>query len=241
LTHQKNVILPVVKAQTPFLSPLLASSQVAPIASAALPSPHTMGHMSSMGFTPDNRGQGRQQASWEGTVVDRQHQQIDATHNPSNIQARAARASQPQSQWQGVLRKSGAPVCSLICLREGMAAEPIGWPSLLDVTLRADLRHAEAHFIATPPPNREVRWLFPVPGEGDPQRLPDFICYLSDKSRAGVIKFGDGSRTLYILPPSKTVCGSMGLTWPPPLPGPTILGALVPSMTGASSLASGGR
>ena len=206
-----------------------------PIHVHALPAPPI--HIAPQSFQMDSIVSpgvpGRQPLPWDAPIAS----QLQAA--PHNVSSSHRLTSFPIAAWQAVLHKSGAPVCSLTCIREGGSesnfSEPLGWPNILDVNLRADLRHAEAHFASTPPSNRAVRWLTPVKGDGDPARLPDFIKYLADKSRAGVIKqFGDGSRTLYIMPPSKAVCVAMGLRWPPPLPGPTILVAEVSSTGGLS-------
>ena len=152
-----------------------------------------------------------------------------------------------QQQWQGVLSKSGACVCTLACLTEGASGggspeEPYDWPPVLDVRMRVELRYVEQLYCSTPPGSRSVRWLQPVPpslpgGEGDPARLPEFVSYLADKGRAGVIRLGEGDagRTLYLIPPSRQTSVNMGLAWPPPQPqghggaGALIMAAVVPS------------
>lgn len=66
----------------------------------------------------------------------------------------------------------------------GLAPEPLGWPPVLDVKLRAEVRYAEQLYLGTAPPLRALRWLVPQQGgAGDPTKLPDFL-------QVGVVRVG---------------------------------------------------
>ncbi|GAX81445.1 hypothetical protein CEUSTIGMA_g8875.t1 [Chlamydomonas eustigma] len=129
------------------------------------------------------------------------------------------------------------------------------WPEVLDVKLRVELRYVEQLYCNTPPHLRSVLWLKPIiknvavvavavaeavaeggaEAEAEATRLSDFVQYLANKSRAGVIKLQPGAaagllashqqplnlmaspfRTLYLIPPSTQVCSALGVPWPPP-------------------------
>ncbi|KXZ45286.1 hypothetical protein GPECTOR_56g382 [Gonium pectorale] len=165
-----------------------------------------------------------------------------------------ARPSQPAATtWQGGLAKSGSHVCTLRCWGGGGSAaggatpgerEPVGWPGVLDVKLRVDLTYVvHSLYSHTAPQVRAMRRLLPCNSSGGPAdasagpKLADFVSYLADKNRAGVIKL-DASpaaslppRTLYLVPPSEQVCAALGAEWTPLEP--FLLALVVPAAGGA--------
>lgn len=58
-----------------------------------------------------------------------------------------------------------------------------------------------------------------------------FFCrYLADKGRAGVIKLeSQYARSLYLVPPSPSVCQSLGVTWEPSRDAAALLAIVVPA------------
>ncbi|KAF5842239.1 hypothetical protein DUNSADRAFT_8302 [Dunaliella salina] len=125
-----------------------------------------------------------------------------------------------RASWGGVLAKSGAPVCSMVCW-EGPSAstgteargasggfDPRTWPRTLDVRMRVDVHYVvNTVFAAAAPDARAVRWLQPMPGASTPEdeaRLADFAAYLAGKGRAGVIKLDPS----HPQPPSEAQSGT---------------------------------
>eukprot|EP00198_Chlamydomonas_reinhardtii_P005377 XP_001694713.1 predicted protein [Chlamydomonas reinhardtii] len=91
----------------------------------------------------------------------------------------------------------------------------------------------------TPPAARALRRLV-VSGSGggggsERSKLADFLGYLAEKKRAGVIKLeaaaGLPARTLYLVPPNEQVCSALGTEWTPREP---FLLALVVPTAGAA-------
>ncbi|KAG2482783.1 hypothetical protein HYH03_018321 [Edaphochlamys debaryana] len=150
----------------------------------------------------------------------------------------------PVVTWQGMLAKSGSQVCALQCTTGGASAasgatpgerEPVTWPPTLDVRMRVDLSYVvNALYSHTAPAARAMRRLVTPGGSDQRSRLSDFLSYLADKNRAGVIKLdasaGLPARTLYLVPPSEQVCGALGAEWTPREP--FLLALVVPTASG---------
>ena len=97
--------------------------------------------------------------------------------------------------------------------------EPFDWPTTLDVLMRAELTHVLSHvFKSTPTQHRAIRWLHAKGGPDNTKAFVKFIDYLGQRLRAGVVKLtkgqsekGRAARTLYLIPPSTSVCAAMGI------------------------------
>jgi hypothetical protein len=65
----------------------------------------------------------------------------------------------------------------------------------------------------------QVQHLVAAPGEEHRRAFVKFLQYLGNRSRAGVVKLGATSggeaRTMYLVPPSTTVCETLGVPWDP--------------------------
>lgn len=104
---------------------------------------------------------------------------------------------------------------------------PEGWPSTLDVTVRADLTFVLGSvYNNCLPAQRAVYRLQPAPYSSDPEKQArhrasfiSFINSLSGRSRAGVVqkldlaRSGRGVQTLYLLPPSTSVAERLKVAW----------------------------
>eukprot|EP00899_Mesostigma_viride_P026941 jgi/Mesvir1/7431/Mv19212-RA.1 len=142
-----------------------------------------------------------------------------------------------QGQWSGRLCKSGVPLCMIngqldgACTVNGQLVatrpplEPVGWPSVLDVIMRADLTHVLTNvFKGTPAQQRSLLRLTAEEGESNHTQFIKFIEYLVQRQRAGVVKLppvpgalapaapSKSGRMLYLLPPSRSVCSAVGTT-----------------------------
>ena len=95
--------------------------------------------------------------------------------------------------WKGRIAKSGAPVCSLACVR----GVPGQLPVELNCAARTELQSLAAHLQAVP---HRVIQLAPASAT-DVAPLHGFITYLRDRERAGVVNVGD--TTLFLVPPSE--------------------------------------
>ena len=95
--------------------------------------------------------------------------------------------------WRGRIAKSGAPVCSVACVR----GCPGALPAELNCTARTDLNNLALHLQQVP-----YRLLQLAPAaSADVAALQEFVTYLRDRERAGVAKAGD--TTLFLVPPSE--------------------------------------
>ncbi|GLI70445.1 hypothetical protein VaNZ11_015358 [Volvox africanus] len=153
--------------------------------------------------------------------------------------------SPPSVTWQGGLAKSGSLVCTLQCITGGANAagatpgerEPVTWPATLDVKLRVDLSYViHSLYSHTTPHARAMRRLVTAGGADQRTKLSDFMTYLLDKNRAGVIKLeaaaGLPPRTLYLVPPSEQVCAALGAEWT--AGEPFLLALVVPTASGTT-------
>ena len=95
--------------------------------------------------------------------------------------------------WRGRVSKSGAPVCSLACVR----GVPGPLPADLNCAARTDLQSLAAHLASVP--WRMIQLAPASTADGAP--LQGFITYLRDRERAGVVNAG--STTLFLVPPSE--------------------------------------
>lgn len=87
---------------------------------------------------------------------------------------------------------------------------------------------------------RALKWLEvpqDVENEAGHKRLKDFMQQLLDKDRAGVIKWEQDAnhhpRTLFLIPPTRDLCISLGAEWPPLNP-ISLLAVIVPQISNAA-------
>lgn len=144
---------------------------------------------------------------------------------PASVPCSGFRDMQPT--WVGHLAKSGKNLCKVACnekAREGdkglEGQEPLDWPDVLDVCKRIDLSiMLKQMFKDFTPDKRAVRRLLPLSIEEDKGPLVEFLEYLTNRSRAGVVHLRRMRdvvpRTLYLIPPSKESCEIMGIEWEP--------------------------
>ncbi len=175
-----------------------------------------------------------------------------AARHPSLLHAQPSgsgappEGSAPPSAWQGVLAKSGVPQCAVRCLpadplpatssRAGTFPEPQGWPGTLDVRMRVDLQYLLGTVWAGAAAHVRAARRVVVSAPADEGRLLEFVRYLADKGRAGVIKLGGagggggaGGRTLYLAPPSPSLAQALGLTWDARREAATLFAVVVPT------------
>ncbi|GFR45310.1 hypothetical protein Agub_g6670 [Astrephomene gubernaculifera] len=180
-----------------------------------------------------------------------QHQQQQHPHpqqqQPPGPQQQQSAGGAPAVTWQGGLAKSGSHMCTLLCTSGGASAasgaspgerEPVTWPTTLDVKLRVDLTYVvHTLYNHTAPHARAMRRLVPAGGSDQRSKLSEFLSYLAEKNRAGVIKLdaaaGLPPRTLYLVPPSEQVCSVLGAEWTPR--DPFLLALVVPTAGGGGS------
>jgi len=133
--------------------------------------------------------------------------------------------------WQGSLGKSRQPQAEVACLHSShhhtisssgwAAAEPAGWPAMLDVQNRISTAYVLNTLIPTlPSAERAVLQLIPAPGRESTEaaRLQAFSSYLQGKQRTGVVELGPGPqlgaprlRVLYLIPASEEACRAVGM------------------------------
>ncbi|PNH11983.1 hypothetical protein TSOC_001138 [Tetrabaena socialis] len=179
--------------------------------------------------------------------IEWKHKQSQQPQQPQQPQPQQHQHQQPVVTWQGSLAKSGSHMCPLVCSSGGASAaggatpgerEPVTWPSTLDVKLRVDLTYVvHSLYNHTAPHARAMRRLVTPGGPDQRSKLSEFLSYLADKNRAGVIKLDPASglpaRTLYLVPPSEALCAALGAEWVPPPRGEPFLLALVVPTSGA--------
>ncbi|KAL2635676.1 hypothetical protein R1flu_007155 [Riccia fluitans] len=144
-----------------------------------------------------------------------------------------------ERHWRGPLCKSGMQYCEVVVFHEDSPAchyerklrEPFQWPKDLDVTKRADFKSVQTSFTCTSPSQREVCRIFVSPGPGNPDGFQQFIDYLKQRDRAGVVKIGRGesmwSRMLYILPWSLETCHLLAIS---SQPSNCLIGLVLPAL-----------
>jgi activating signal cointegrator complex subunit 2 len=120
---------------------------------------------------------------------------------------------------------------SSACHYEHNIQEPIEWPTKLDVTKRADFKSVKNTFNSTPLAQREVCRMFVAPGSENHDGFEQFISYLKQRERAGVVKIGAGEsmwpRMLYILPWSIDACALLAISTQPTN---CLIGLMLPSL-----------
>ena len=106
--------------------------------------------------------------------------------------------------WRGSIAKSGVPVCNVACVL-GSAGDV---PPLLNCTARTDLHNLAAHLRQVP---FNVFQLAPTT-KADVGPMQEFISYLMERMRAGVVQAGD--QTLFLVPPSEWAGKVLGVRDP---------------------------
>ncbi|KAL3683783.1 hypothetical protein R1sor_001805 [Riccia sorocarpa] len=144
-----------------------------------------------------------------------------------------------ERHWRGPLCKSGMQYCEVVVFHEDSPAchydrklrEPFEWPKELDVTKRADFKSVQTSFTCTSSSQREVCRIFVAPGPGHSDGFQQFIDYLKQRDRAGVVKIGRGetmwSRMLYILPWSLETCHLLNIS---SQPSNCLIGLVLPAL-----------
>ncbi len=128
--------------------------------------------------------------------------------------------------WQGSLGKSRQPQADVACIYQSLsspgwaAAEPAGWPPLLDVQNRISTAYVLNTLLPSlPPAERAVLRVVPAPGRESTEtaRLHAFSSYLQGKQRTGLVELGPGpqpggprQRVLYLIPASEEACRAIG-------------------------------
>ncbi|KAJ7567931.1 hypothetical protein O6H91_01G012500 [Diphasiastrum complanatum] len=143
-----------------------------------------------------------------------------------------------QHCWHGTLCKSGMHYCEIVAYRQDSFLcqyglnlhEPAGWPEKLDVTKRADFKSVNHTFQVSPPAQREVCRLFASSGARNYDGFRQFIEYLKQRDRAGVVKIPGTdvlwARMLYMLPWSADACAMLAIS---PQPSDCLLGLILPA------------
>ncbi|EFJ46262.1 hypothetical protein VOLCADRAFT_121079 [Volvox carteri f. nagariensis] len=199
-----------------------------------------------------NQQQLQQQQQQQQQPPLQQPQQQQPHPHPQQQQQLSSGGSQGGVTWQGALAKSGMHMCTLLCTTGGASAasgatpgerEPVTWPATLDVKLRVDLSYVvHSLYSHTAPHARALRRLVTSGGPEQRNKLNDFLSYLADKNRAGVIKLeaaaGLPPRTLYLVPPSEQVCAALGAEWS--TGEPFLLALVVPTAGGTAGGNKGG-
>lgn len=142
----------------------------------------------------DAGGNGSANWRWSGRVG-----------RPSTLPCQAACADGPTPD---------APAGSLA------ATEPHEWPKLLEVRARIPTTALMAQKLpALGEAERAVRRLTADGGPEDRHAFVRFMQYLGDKQRSGVVELGIGAggfpRTMYLVPPSRSICDDLRVTWQP--------------------------
>jgi len=151
--------------------------------------------------------------------------------NPAPVAGGGGGGAPGSIVWQGSLGKSRQPQAEVACLHSShhtissssgwAAAEPAGWPAMLDVQNRISTAYVLNMLIPTlPPAERAVLQLIPTPGREatEAARLHAFSSYLQGKQRTGVVELGPGpqvgaprQRALYLIPASDEACRAVGM------------------------------
>ncbi|KAK1426438.1 hypothetical protein QVD17_15110 [Tagetes erecta] len=99
--------------------------------------------------------------------------------------------------WRGILAKGGTPVCRARCVPIG---DWIGYemPEIVNCSARTGLDMLAKHYADAI--GFDIVYFLPD-SEDDFASYTEFLQYMGDRNRAGVVKFGDGT-TLFLVPPS---------------------------------------
>ncbi|KAI3676807.1 hypothetical protein L1987_86420 [Smallanthus sonchifolius] len=99
--------------------------------------------------------------------------------------------------WRGILAKGGTPVCRARCVPIG---DWIGYdmPEIVNCSARTGLDMLAKHYLDAI--GFDIAFFLPD-SEEDFASYTEFLQYMGDRNRAGVVKFGDGT-TLFLVPPS---------------------------------------
>ncbi|GMH32478.1 hypothetical protein BSKO_00312 [Bryopsis sp. KO-2023] len=148
-----------------------------------------------------------------GSSFDRSHRRFE--RDSTTPQAR-------RPYWSGNLAKSGVTMCRLVCWQNsencvaGLSGrEPLEWPDVLDVRLRVDINTALKPVHGTQ--DRVLLRLSAGNSSNDHSKLKEFIKYLTDRTRAGVVHLrgsssgGKGDRTMFLIPPTESAAKSLGI------------------------------
>ncbi|KAJ0816375.1 putative RNA recognition motif domain, nucleotide-binding alpha-beta plait domain superfamily [Helianthus annuus] len=99
--------------------------------------------------------------------------------------------------WRGILAKGGTPVCRARCVPIG---DWIGYemPEIVNCSARTGLDMLAKHYADAI--GFDIVYFLPD-SEEDFASYTEFLQYMGDRNRAGVVKFGDGT-TFFLVPPS---------------------------------------
>ncbi|KAK9068784.1 hypothetical protein SSX86_012900 [Deinandra increscens subsp. villosa] len=116
--------------------------------------------------------------------------------------------------WRGVLAKGGTPVCRARCVPVG---DWIGYemPEVVNCSARTGLDMLAKHYADAI--GFDIVFFLPD-SEEDFASYTEFLQYMGDRNRAGVVKFGDGT-TLFLVPPSDFLKTVLKVSGPPRLYG----------------------